>query len=37
VLAHAFVARFEEEDAGGVPDGSEPDGFESGVLACSKQ
>jgi len=31
VLTHAFVPRFEQDDASGVPDGSEADGFESGV------
>ena len=31
VLSHAFVARFEEEDAGCVPDGGEADPLESGV------
>ena len=30
MLAHAFVARFEEEDAGGVPDRGEADLLESG-------
>ena len=31
VLARAFVARFEKEDAGGVPDGGKADRLESGV------
>jgi hypothetical protein len=31
VLARAFVARFEKEDAGGVPGGGEADGVEGGV------
>ena len=30
VLTHAFAPRFEQDDASGVPDGSEADGFESG-------
>ena len=31
VLSHAFVARFEQEDAGCVSDGGEADRLESGV------
>jgi hypothetical protein len=31
VLAHAFVARFEDEHPGGVPDRGEADCLESGV------
>ena len=31
MLTHAFVARFEEKDAGGMPDGGVADCFESGV------
>ena len=31
VLAHAFMARFEEKDAGGVANGGEADCFESGA------